>query len=279
MNVPASSSAPAKEEYERLVQAQMQRVMQEIFAGLNTAATISLDELRLANPDLFHQIRSQAENDAKIMWRQRINIPTDFPKQQKSSFPYQQNNLHQSYPPNQSQRSGQFPNQKRGIDDVYSNSSNVPDNKNRFSRSMPANVASNNYNSNYNNSNNIAIDLSTTNSVSHSLDIPVDVVKGFVSEVPVLVDLQRVRQITDSLSKITQQAFAPKVPTAVLESVAFRLSQRLAHYVDNAMIPPPLPDVLAEINPLASSENITPNVAAVSSFGPQDKQVPKPEFK
>lgn len=247
-----TSGILAKEEYEALVVVQMHRILLEIFAGIDTSSRMSLEELQQANPDLYRNIRVTAEGEAKKLWQQKINLPVDVSSNRMNQASQQQ----QQY----FQQRGQAPSgHKRGIDDVYNG--HEQQQRSRFSR--PA--ASSGHQS--------AVEAS----LAPAVDVPNDIVKGFVAETPVLVDLTRARQIAESLGKLTQQAFAPKIPTVVLESLGLKLSQRLQHYVDNAMIPPPLPDILAQSNSLSGLENVHPNISDSIAAIPVRAQ--KPEFK
>lgn len=236
-NLVSSSVSPAKEEYESLIVTQMRRIMNEIFAGLDTAATISLEELRVANPDLFQTIRSQAEIEAKSLWLQKLSIPKD-------------GNFHA---PIQAHNKRNFEEMQGGTSSGFTDQQ-----RSRFSRTATTGSAA------------------AATAPSHVPDLPLDVVKAFIAETPVIVDLTRAKTLANTLSAMTQQAYAPKVPTKVLESIASKLSQRLVHYIENATVPPPLPSILADSSALHAVENIHPNTDIIPTM---PVRAPKPEFR
>lgn len=238
----APSSVPAaKSEYENMVFTRMTQIMQEIFAGLDPSKAISLEELKTLNPDLFQQIRLQAETDAKMMWQQKINIPNETVPQSRFGPPVST---------------------KRSIDEAFSSAAAANDLASQKSRQPRTTQA-----------------VSSSSSPSEP-EFPPGIVKGFVSDKPVIIDLTRVKALAESLATMTQQAYAPKVPTKVLESVANRISQRLDYYANHALEPPVLPDVLADNSAFSFLESIQTNS---STTGGQSNSAPTrppmPEFR
>lgn len=240
-NVGPSSVPAAKSEYENMVFTRMTQIMQEIFAGLDPSKAISLEELKSLNPDLFQQIRLQAETDAKTLWQQKINIPNESVTQSRFGPPVST---------------------KRSIDEAFSSaavSNDLTSQKSRQPRTNPG--------------------VNSSSSPSEP-ELPPGIVKGFVSDKPVIIDLTRVKALAESLATMTQQAYAPKVPTKVLESVANRISQRLDFYANHALEPPVLPDVLTDNSAFSFLESIQTNS---STTGGQTTSAPTrppmPEFR
>lgn len=239
-NVGPSSVPAAKSEYENMVFTRMTQIMQEIFAGMDPSKAISLDELKSLNPDLFQQIRLQAETDAKMLWQQKINIPNESVTQSRFGPPVST---------------------KRNIDEAFSSaaaSTDLPSQKSRQPR--------------------------TTQGVSSSSpsepEFPPGIVKGFISDKPVIIDLTRVKALAESLATMTQQAYAPKVPTKVLESVANRISQRLNYYANHALEPPALPDVLMDNSAFSFLESIqTSSSTAGGQTTSAPTRPPMPDFR
>lgn len=274
---------PAAAVYEDLVIKEMSTILNQILIDLNTPAAMTLDELRVENPPLYAQIRSQAESNAKAAWLQRLQLPVAPTGQRHFRGPNQQMQQQQqqqpqpqnrpAYPHHYQQqkhhvagqhvpRPGQY--QKRGIDEVYSNGQ-VPHQQQPSGYTQHPRAT-----------------LGSTSPTGGSLDF----VNGFVCETPVVIDVHRVQLLADSLSTMTQQSAVTALSTPALQSITSKIAQRLHHYLQNIMVPPDLPSILSSpafVSSLPAMEAI-PALQRLRSNGPDSSngngsKIPYVEFK
>lgn len=196
-------------------------ILNELYSTMDVANPLTLDEIQRTNPQLFNQIRQEAEVKAREMLSSRSSLGST------SALP-------QQYP--MKNVSGG----KRPLGAAFP-VSNAPDARSRSEHSFRPHV----------NGRDVA-DRDLRGSMprpahrAEALQVPSSgiFVNGYVWEQPVLIDVERARELTSSMEKRAATMSGPADVTPAAWGHLRTLLPRVHSYLADVMTPPLLPGFL-----------------------------------
>ena len=249
--------------FREIVQNEMFAMVSRMYAEMNVSRPLSLDELAVANPSLFTQIRYNAEEAAKAIILNTNQLPTGMP-------PVSSMAPSSHYKPIASQMQPNTALNNPYVDNRYTQSNigkKRKDNDDRFSMQDPR-----------------GRHVMTANPIIQPFLPPYEpinskpeqgpYINGFLGEVPVLIDMHLVKVVTAAIEG-DSVASAPYFPSKNIFAPMQRIAKRLKTYTAEVMIPPALPGLLFGPLPLQPINQVFMDP---SSTRKEDRR-PMPIFK
>ena len=227
-----------------LILVEMNNILQQMYIDMNVSNPLSLDQIAIANPTLYAQLRSQAEANFQAVIGNNANPQQIIQPPPSSSSNYNNNarkrpgDFQQTSQPARSSnrqpgRSGQSTRSNHSGSNTSTSHSTI-----RSSSLPPAPPT-------------LTIPIApptTTSMKTNSVTLPPapkNAVHGFVSEASVVIDVDRVKLVTDSLTNYNNNPSSIPFPDSdKLVQLSGSLLQRLEDYVDSIKVPPKLPQAL-----------------------------------
>jgi hypothetical protein len=244
VNIPSSNTIDPSV-FNDLVKNEMITVLHQIFAGMDTndcTLPITLDELRIENPDLYSQIQLQAQENAQQMLMQQMRTTTSA----SSSLGANMNNNNNNNNNNNSQQ--------QNMAMMISNNDTLQQQQLSHLRKRPHEEMSTNINRGKGNHHSAfqqqQIRSLLPSSISSSTSKPLSFVNGYISETMVALDVDRLITLAPLLQQQHQHDLAmmmvggspiSTVTAEQFQQITKKLGLRLQQYIHDIMIPPALP--------------------------------------
>lgn len=225
-----------------IISLEMNNILQQMYHDMNIPNPLSLDEIAIANPTLYAQLRSQAESNIQSLIGGNVVQPAG--NQPVATIP--SSNSHHSrkrpgdFQSNQGNRPASNYNNNRQLGRQGANNSNLPSRGGSGLPPAPPKLTIPPVSSGI-----PAAKLPSVANVAPLVQAPKNGVKGFVSEAAVVIDVDRVQLITENLTNYKHNSSSIPFPDSdKLVELSNSLLQRLQGYLATIKVPPTLPSIL-----------------------------------
>lgn len=236
--VPSSSGMDrSSASFNNLVQAEMMSLLNEMYTEMGISNRLSLDQLFSANQSLWMQLKTKAEENtvSKINARQQ--------QQQQQSIVASGGTRFGAKRSSDMMMTSDHKLARTTLDNTAMNRSIPVPLQQMQQQQYFSNMQSVSFNDQPNGDSSVASVVSSSSSAAVNV-APSDrtFINGFVCEIPVVVDLDRVRGVAGQLADNYQ--LVEPVMSEAFQQVALSAASRLDIYIQTAMDPPDLPRIL-----------------------------------